>query len=119
MKTVSDRIFELLKERKMSQKEFAKKTGIAESTVSDWKKKRTNPVSDKILIISEVLGVSPYYLLSGAEHKGERSRENITYVISKDSDVGTLIEKYQCLDRGMQRQLMGYLTALTEMGNLK
>lgn len=27
MKTVSDRIFELLKERKMSQKEFSKKTG--------------------------------------------------------------------------------------------
>ena len=62
MKTVSDRIFELLSEHGMSQKEFAQKTGIAESTISDWKKKRTNPVSDKILIISEVLGVSPYYL---------------------------------------------------------
>lgn len=58
MKTVSDRIFELLKERKMSQKEFSKKTGIAESTISDWKKKRTNPVSDKILIICEVLNVT-------------------------------------------------------------
>ena len=54
MKTVSDRIFELLKERKMSEKEFSKKTGIAESTISDWKKKRTNPVSDKILIICGV-----------------------------------------------------------------
>ena len=55
MKTVSDRIFELLKERKMSQKEFSKKTGIAESTISDWKKKRTNPVSDKILIIRLII----------------------------------------------------------------
>ena len=53
MKTVSDRIFELLKERKMTQKEFAKKTGISESSISDWKKKRTNPVSDKILIICD------------------------------------------------------------------
>ncbi|MGN9056357.1 helix-turn-helix domain-containing protein [Bariatricus sp. HCP28S3_A7] len=60
MKTVSDRIFELLKERKMTQKEFAQRTGIAESSISDWKKKRTNPVSDKILIICEVLDVSPY-----------------------------------------------------------
>jgi len=41
MKTVSDRIFELLKEKGMSQKEFAAKTGIAESTISDWKKKKT------------------------------------------------------------------------------
>ena len=69
MKTVSDRIFELLKERKMTQKEFAQRTGIAESSISDWKKKRTNPVSDKILIICEVLDVSPYELLSGAEHR--------------------------------------------------
>ena len=30
MQTISDRIFELLKERNMSQKEFAQKTGIAE-----------------------------------------------------------------------------------------
>lgn len=46
-------------------------------------RQRTNPVSDKILIISEVLGVSPHELLFGAEHSGERSRENQNYVISK------------------------------------
>lgn len=81
MKTVSDRIFELLKEKKMTQKEFAQRTGIAESSISDWKRKRTNPVSDKILIICEVLEVTPYELLSGAEHTGSRSRDNNTYVI--------------------------------------
>ena len=115
MKTVSDRIFELLSEHGMSQKEFSQKTGIAESTISDWKKKRTNPVSDKILIISEVLGVSPYYLLSGVEHSGERSRENRTYVIAKDTELGRLIEVYQNLDGGMQKQLLGYMTALSEL----
>lgn len=115
MKTISDRIFELLKERGMSQKEFAKRTGIAESSISDWKKKRTNPVSDKILIISEVLGVSPYYLLSGAEHRGERSRENKTYVISKDSELGILVQTYQNLEGDMQKRLMGYLAALSDL----
>lgn len=117
MKTISDRIFELLKEQKMSQKEFAQRTGIAESSISDWKKKRTNPVSDKILIISEVLGVSPYYLLSGAENGGNRSRENMLYVISKDSELGNLVETYQNLDDAMQRRLMGYLEALRELSN--
>ena len=42
MQTISGRIFELLKEQNMSQKTFAQKTGIAESTISDWKKKRNN-----------------------------------------------------------------------------
>ena len=35
MKTISDRIFEKLKEKGMSQKEFSQKTGIAESSISD------------------------------------------------------------------------------------
>lgn len=114
MQTISKRIFELLKERKMSQKEFAQRTGIAESTISDWKKKNTNPVSDKILIICEILGVTPYELLSGAEHTGVRSRENITYVIDKGTELGTVVEKYQSLDRDLQRKLLGYIEALTE-----
>ena len=115
MKTVSDRIFELLKERKMTQKEFAQRTGIAESSISDWKKKRTNPVSDKILIICEVLGVSPYELLSGAEYTGNRSREHETYAISKGTDVGMLVESYQKLDSDLQKRLLGYLEALREL----
>ena len=114
MKTVSDRIFELLKEKGMSQKEFAVKTGIAESTISDWKKKKTNPVSDKILIISEVLGVSPYELLSGAEHIGMRSRQNMTYVVDRTTELGTLIETYQKLDAAQQNRLMGYMQAMLE-----
>ena len=115
MQTISGRIFELLKERNMSQKKFAQETGIAESTISDWKKKKTNPVSDKILIICEVLGVTPYELLSGAEHTGQRSRENMTYVIDKGTELGILVESYQQLDENMQRKVLGYMEALREL----
>lgn len=115
MKTISDKIFELLKEKGMSQKEFARRTGIAESSISDWKKKRTNPVSDKILIICEVLGVTPYELLSGAEHTGTRSRDNETYVISKGTEIGMLVEAYQKLNIESQKRLIGYLEALKEI----
>ena len=103
----------------MSQKEFAQKTGIAESTISDWKKKKTNPVSDKILIICEVLGVTPYDLLSGAEHTGERSRENKTYIIDKGTELGILVEDYQNLDSNMQKKLLGYMEALKALQNEK
>ena len=46
--TISERIFELLEKRGMSQKEFSEKTGIAQSSISDWKRKKTNPVSEHI-----------------------------------------------------------------------
>lgn len=115
MKTISDKIFELLKEKGMSQKQFAQRTGIAESSISDWKKKRTNPVSDKILIICEVLDVTPYELLSGAEHTGNRSRDNNTYVISKETEIGMLVETYQKLNTDAQKRVMGYIEALKEL----
>ena len=115
MQTISGRIFELLKERNMSQKRFAQETGIAESTISDWKKKKTNPVSDKILIICEVLGVTPYELLLGAEHTGQRSRENMTYVIDKGTELGILVESYQQLKENQKRRVLGYMEALREL----
>ena len=41
--TVGQRIFYLLEEKKMTQVEFSKRTGIATTTISDWRKKNTNP----------------------------------------------------------------------------
>jgi len=61
--TASERILQLLDERKISQKEFSDKTGIPQSTISDWRKKKTNPASDKIMIICKVLNVTPEWLL--------------------------------------------------------
>ena len=58
--TISQKIFKLLELEKLSQKDFSEKTGIPQSTISDWRKKNTNPASDKILIICEVLKVTPY-----------------------------------------------------------
>ena len=49
--TIRDRIFARISELDITQKEFAKRTGIPETTVSDWKKKKTNPTAEKILII--------------------------------------------------------------------
>ena len=56
---LSEPIFDLLQKQGMSQKKFARKTGIAQSAISDWKRKKTNHVSEKILTICEVLGVTP------------------------------------------------------------
>ena len=40
--TVGQRIFELLDKKGMSQKEFSIRTGIATTTISDWRKKNTS-----------------------------------------------------------------------------
>ncbi|MCD8014585.1 MAG: helix-turn-helix domain-containing protein [Lachnospiraceae bacterium] len=113
--TISEKIFELLEKRGMSQKEFSDKTGIAQSAVSDWKRKKTNPVSDKILIICEVLDVTPEELLSGTEQSGGRSRKQDYYIIGKDTELGLLVESYRNLAPEMRARLEGYMEALKAM----
>ena len=62
---ISERIFKILKEKNMSQNIFAQKVGLASSTVSDWKTKKTNPSADKIMDICLVLDITPEQLLTG------------------------------------------------------
>ncbi|MCD7885089.1 MAG: helix-turn-helix domain-containing protein [Lachnospiraceae bacterium] len=112
---ISERIFELLEKRGMSQKEFSEKTGIAQSAISDWKRKKTNPVSEKILIICETLEVTPEELLSGVDHSDGRSRKSDYYIIGKDTELGTLIEQYRSLSPEMRGRIEGYMEALKAM----
>ena len=112
--TIRDRIFNRIDELQMTQKEFSEATGIAQSTVSDWKKKRTNPTADKIMVICKVLDVSPEWLLSGIEPEGNRGNPKQWYAIDADTESGKLITAFNSMDNKMQSRLMGYAEALME-----
>ena len=112
--TISERIFELLKERGMTQKEFSQATGIAQGSISDWKKKKTNPVSDKIMIICEVLNVSPEELLSGTDSANKRSNPTDYIVVDKNSELGEFLVEFQNTDSKNRERLLGYFKALQE-----
>ena len=114
--TVSERIFKIIDEENMTQKEFSEKTGIPQSTISDWRKKNTNPASDKILIICEVLKVTPYELLSGVKEEGSRSNRMRCQIIVEGTEENMVLELYDTLDRDRKNRLLGYLQALSERG---
>ena len=40
---ISERIFYVMEQKNITQLELSKRTGIATSNISDWKKKKTNP----------------------------------------------------------------------------
>lgn len=107
--TISEKIFELIKERGMTQKEFAERTQIAQSTISDWKRKKTNPVSEKILTICDVLHVTPDELLSATEGKGHRSNSVDFYIVEKGTEEGKLIEMYQSMSVDKRNRFSEYL----------
>ena len=65
--TISQRIFSILKDKKLKQKDMAAYTGISTSAISAWHKNNTNPAAESISIIADFLDVSIEYLLTGEE----------------------------------------------------
>ena len=113
--TISDRIFERLRQLSMTQKEFAEKTGIQQSTISEWKKNKTNPSSDKILAICRTLDVSPEWLLSGVDPAASRGRNHEYYVIDVNTDTGILVSEFNQLDKSQRDRILGYVEAFSSM----
>ena len=106
---ISERIFELLDRNNMTQKEFSEQTGISQSTISDWKRKKTNPSADKILKICDVLHVTPYELL--AESTVD-ARDEIDYVFALNENEEIVLECYRNLGNRQKERLLGYMAAL-------
>ena len=76
--TISQRIFALLREKKLSQKELSEYTGISPAAISSWKSKGTNPSSDKIVKISDCDGGALYM------HNAQASNVTNQKVITKN-----------------------------------
>ena len=112
--TIGQRIFYLLEEKHMTQKEFSDRTGIATTTISDWRKKNTNPGSDKIMSICAALDVTPEYLLSGVTEDSDGGR-NIDYmVIPTGTEERELIEIFNDMNFVDRAHVMEYARKISE-----
>lgn len=58
-----NRLKSIMSERKITQSELSKRTGIRQSSISDWLNGRYEPKQDKIYLLAQALGVSPSWLL--------------------------------------------------------
>ena len=110
--TISERIFERLEQIRMSQKEFAERAGIKQTAISEWKKKGTNPSSEKLLGICRALDVSPEWLLSGVDPAASRGKNHEYYVVDVHTETGMMIEEFNKLGRSKRDRLKGYMEAL-------
>ena len=64
---ISERIFELMDQRNMTQDDLSKRAGIAQSVISDWKTKKTNPSANKLMNIAAALEFDVKELLVSPE----------------------------------------------------
>ena len=116
---ISERIFKILEDKNISKNAFAKKVGLASSTVSDWNTKKTNPSADKIMVICDALGVTPEQLLTGKgidEDYVEREVCSDKVIISNE-DI-RIIEDIHSLKTAQRDRLMKYMEALKQIDKL-
>jgi len=98
---IYERIFARLEELRMSQIELSRRTGIATSTISDWRKKKINPQADKLVAICKALDMSLVELLCDEE---EEKVVQTDYML----DERRMIEVFRTLDNEMKRRLLRY-----------
>lgn len=105
--SVTDRIFELLRVKNVSQKELADLTGISTSAISDWKHKGTTPSAVKVQKICEALGVMPEDIL------GKKSNESKNqYIIKQDNELYEFVKLYDSMDIDVRERILAYAFAM-------
>lgn len=72
-----EKLYELRKEKKLSQEEVADKLNVTRQTVSKWETNQSTPDFDKVLPLCELFGISADELLSGNK-KEENNTEKKT-----------------------------------------
>ncbi len=119
---ISERIFNILKDKNMSQSAFAKKVGLASSTISDWKTKKTNPSADKIMDICAVLNVTPEQLLTGngidKDYVESEPEKGINEPDISEADI-RILEDIHGMKEAQRKRLMKYMKTLKQLEALE
>lgn len=84
----------------MSQIELSRRTGIATSTISDWRKKKINPQADRLVAICKALDMSLVDLLCDEEEQAVQT----DYMF----DERHIIEVLRMSDDETKRRLLRY-----------
>ena len=79
-KITSNRIFKLLRETKLTAKEFANNAGVAANSLTDWKTGRSKPSVEALRKISKTYKVQLEWLTGDSKY---RTKEDEFYVLEQ------------------------------------
>ena len=99
---IYERIFDRLEELHISQIELSRRTSIATSTISDWRKKKINPQADKLVSICKALDMSLVDLLCDEEDADQLTQTDYIH------DEKHIIEAFRNSDYETKRRLLEY-----------
>lgn len=80
MTDFGERLYELRSKNNMSQGDLADRLDVSRQTISKWENGACFPETEKLVLLSEILGVSVDYILKGAEEQTQP-----VYIYVKDA----------------------------------
>ena len=113
----SDRNFYITEPKNMPHLELSRRTGIATSNISDWKKKKTNPKADCLLSICDALDITPEQLLTGKGIDTEYKDTDMDYEVAR-SDI-RILKQIHSLGDDQYKRLMAYMKALQKLEQME
>ena len=114
---ISERIFYVMEQKNITQLELSRRTGIAISNISDWKKKKTNPKADCLLSICDALEITPEQLLTGKGIDPEYKDADMDYEVTR-SDI-KILKQIHSLGDAQYKRLMAYMKALQKLEQME
>ena len=99
-----ERIFYVMEQKNITQLELSRRTGIATSNISDWKKKKTNPKADCLLSMGK--GIDPEY-----------KDADMDYEVTK-ADI-RILKQIHSLGDEQYKRLMAYMKALQKLEQME
>ena len=114
---ISERIFHVMEQKNITQLELSRRTGIATSNISDWKKKKTNPKADCLLSICDALDITPEQLLTGKGIESEYKDADMDYEVTR-ADI-KILKQIHSLGDEQYKRLMAYMKALQKLEQME
>ena len=109
--TISEKIVKYMELQQVSQRELARKTGIAQSTISDWKNKGAVPPADKLPQICKVLNINMNELYDDSCIQ----KDGFEFIIDTEDELYEFVARYKKMPVNTKNRLMSYINAMMDI----
>ena len=103
------RLFELRKERGLSQRDVAIEFNVSQSTYNNWENANTQPSIEQLIALARFFEVSVDYLVGNSDDDG-----TINYITTLSPDEKHFIDTYASLSPSLKAALSTLLNALSD-----
>lgn len=103
------RLFELRKERGISQRNMADEFNVSQSTYNNWENSNTQPSIEQLIALARFFGVSVDYLVGNSDDAG-----TISYISTLSPDERRILDVYSSLPSSLKTAFVTILNAVSD-----